>query len=56
MTNQDMQKAAQDDLKHLIHPQYFAPDHQDPIIFERGEGSWLYDYNGNKYLDGLSSL
>lgn len=56
MTNQDMQKAAQDDLKHLIHPQYFAPDHQDPIIFERGEGSWLFDYNGNKYLDGLSSL
>ena len=56
MTNKDMQQAAKDDLKHLIHPQYFAPDHQEPIIFERGEGSWLYDHNGNKYLDGLSSL
>ena len=56
MANNDIQQAAEDDLKHLIHPQYFAPDHQDPIIFERGEGSWLYDYNGNKYLDGLSSL
>ncbi|NLA36568.1 MAG: aminotransferase class III-fold pyridoxal phosphate-dependent enzyme, partial [Actinobacteria bacterium] len=25
-------------------------------IIERGEGSWLYDIHGKKYLDGLSGL
>ena len=22
-----------------------------PVVFERGEGVWLYDVNGKKYLD-----
>ncbi|RVU32182.1 MULTISPECIES: aspartate aminotransferase family protein [Neptunomonas] len=26
------------------------------VSFERGEGSWLYDTNGNKYLDALSGI
>ncbi len=28
----------------------------DPLIIEKGKGSWLYDDHGNKYLDGTSSL
>jgi len=27
-----------------------------PVSFERGEGVWLFDKNGNKYLDGLSGV
>src|SRR5690606_25558188 len=27
-----------------------------PVAFERGEGSWLYDTQGNKYLDALSGI
>ena len=56
MHKEDINQMIKDDLKHLIHPQYFAPDHQEPIIFEKGKGAWLYDYNGNKYFDALSSL
>lgn len=26
------------------------------VSFERGEGSWLYDTDGNKYLDALSGI
>ncbi|WP_066635121.1 adenosylmethionine--8-amino-7-oxononanoate transaminase [Desulfolucanica intricata] len=29
---------------------------EKPLIIERGEGSYLYDVEGNKYLDGISSL
>ena len=27
-----------------------------PVAFARGEGVWLYDVNGRKYLDFLSGL
>jgi putrescine---pyruvate transaminase len=29
---------------------------QGPVIFERGEGVYLYDTNGKRYLDGHASL
>lgn len=29
---------------------------EEPLIIERGEGSWLIDIDGNRYLDGISSL
>jgi len=44
------------DYQHLIHPQYFAPDHEHPVIFDHGEGVWLTDLRGRRYLDGLASL
>jgi adenosylmethionine-8-amino-7-oxononanoate aminotransferase len=28
----------------------------EPLIIERGRGSWLYDIDGNAYIDGVSSL
>ena len=49
-------RLVQDDLSHLLHPQYYAPDHSDPVIFDHGEGVWLTDVRGRRYLDGLSSL
>jgi adenosylmethionine-8-amino-7-oxononanoate aminotransferase len=33
----------------------YAPDHEIPIIV-RGEGCYVYDDRGNRYLDGLSAL
>ena len=45
-----------DDLAHLIHPQYFAPDHAHPVIYDHGEGVWLTDVEGKRYIDGLASL
>lgn len=29
---------------------------EDPIIIEKGEGCWLSDIHGNKYLDGNASM
>ncbi|HEV2613992.1 MAG TPA: aspartate aminotransferase family protein [Gammaproteobacteria bacterium] len=36
-----------------IMPTYFF---QLPIAFEKGEGIWLYDAEGKKYLDGLCGI
>ena len=27
-----------------------------PVAFERGEGAWLYDSEGNRYLDALGGI
>lgn len=29
---------------------------ENPMIIERGEGCWLYDIHGNRYLDGNASM
>ncbi len=44
------------DLAHLLHPQYYAPDHTHPVIYDHGEGVWLTDVRGRSYIDGLASL
>lgn len=46
------------DKAHLWHPftaqaDWFA---SDPLIIDRGEGCYLYDTDGNRYLDGVGSL
>ena len=33
----------------------YGPDHEIPIIV-RGEGCYVYDEHGKRYLDGLSGL
>lgn len=50
------------DLKHLWHPCTQMHDHdsagnmQVPMVpIVRGEGAWLIDADGNRYLDGISS-
>ena len=46
------------DKAHLWHP--FTPladwEASDPLVIERGEGVYLFDDRGNRYLDGVSSL
>lgn len=45
------------DLKYIWHPCSQMKDYEklNPIVIERGEGVWLYDIEGNKYLDCISS-
>jgi adenosylmethionine-8-amino-7-oxononanoate aminotransferase len=46
------------DDAHLWHP--FTPHSvyraEDPLLVESGEGNWLIDVDGNRYLDGVASL
>jgi adenosylmethionine---8-amino-7-oxononanoate aminotransferase len=46
------------DKQYVWHPftQMKAYRGEKPLIIERGEGSYLYDVEGKKYLDGYSSL
>src|SRR5260370_28131281 len=46
------------DREHVWHPftamQAYAAE--KPLIIERGEGCWLVDQDGNRYIDGVASL
>jgi len=46
------------DKQYVWHPFTQMRDwvHEDPIVMERGEGMYLYDVDGNRYIDGHSSL
>jgi adenosylmethionine-8-amino-7-oxononanoate aminotransferase len=47
------------DRRHVWHPftQHENWGGEDPIlVIDRAEGSWLFDTDGNAYLDGVSSL
>ncbi|WP_027181834.1 adenosylmethionine--8-amino-7-oxononanoate transaminase [Oleidesulfovibrio alaskensis] len=46
------------DAAHVWHPfTQMATWHEDaPLIIEKARGNWLVDTDGNRYLDGVSSL
>ncbi|MRJ03185.1 MAG: adenosylmethionine--8-amino-7-oxononanoate transaminase [Epsilonproteobacteria bacterium] len=54
MTNQELM---QRDLAHIWHPCTQMKDHETiPIIpIKRAKGVYLYDYDGNRYIDAISS-
>lgn len=37
------------------HAQTGSPAHLPLVPIARGQGAWLYDFDGNRYLDGISS-
>lgn len=48
------------DQSHIWHPftqmrDWCAPGHE-PLVLTRGQGSWVYDSRGRRYLDGNSSI
>lgn len=43
-------------LLHFARNGAYGPGGNDLVVLERGEGAYVWDSNGNKYLDGLSSL
>ena len=56
MEKQEIDRLLEADLAHQLHPQFHVRDHQDPVLFVRGEGALLWDAQGREYIDGLSSL
>lgn len=46
------------DIHYQLHPYTNAVKHRDigPRIIERGEGIYVYDDQGNKYLEGMAGL
>jgi adenosylmethionine-8-amino-7-oxononanoate aminotransferase len=53
----DSEVLAARDLRVLWHPCTQMKDHETlpPIAIKRGEGAWLEDYDGKRYLDAVSS-
>jgi adenosylmethionine-8-amino-7-oxononanoate aminotransferase len=58
MTEAEHQRLVELDRRHLWHPftQMQGWLEEEPVIVERGEGSYLVDTRGKRYLDGISSL
>ena len=56
MEKQEIDRLLEADLAHQLHPQFHVRDHQDPVLFVRGQGALLWDAQGREYIDGLSSL
>ena len=54
-SNEELEKW---DKEYFWHPftQMKVYREEDNVIVERGEGVYIYDINGNKYLDGVASL
>jgi adenosylmethionine-8-amino-7-oxononanoate aminotransferase len=46
------------DRRHVWHPftQMQDWERDEPIVIARGEGSWLIDTDGTRYLDGVASM
>ena len=44
------------DHQHLIHPLHHSAGHAAGRVWVRGEGSYLFDADGNRFIDGLSCL
>ena len=57
MTRLDNQQIAERDLRVVWHPCTQMKDHETlPLVpIARGEGPWLYDFDGRRYLDAISS-
>ncbi len=58
MSSAVYERLKHDDHRYVWHPftQMRAWMRDEPLIIERGEGNYLIDVNGRRYLDGVSSL
>ena len=54
----DKETLADWDKRYLWHPFTQMQDWlaEDPVIIERGEGCYLIDISGNRYIDGIASM
>ena len=46
----------QKDQAHMIHPLHHSAAHGAGKVWMKGEGSYLFDADGNRFIDGLSCL
>jgi adenosylmethionine-8-amino-7-oxononanoate transaminase len=58
MPQKRTKKLIADDKRYVWHPFTQMKEwlEEEPLVIERAKGSWLYDSEGRKYLDGVSSL
>jgi len=56
--NQDTSALRKCDKDYVWHPftQMSEWEESDPVVIVRGEGCWLIDSDGNRYLDGVGSI
>lgn len=52
----DANALQQKDQNTLLHPLHHPSTHDHPLIFERGEGIYLYTVDGKKVIDGFAGL
>lgn len=57
MSNSTKQELIEKDLKYIWHPCSQMKDYEEllPIVIESGKGAYLYDVDGKRYLDCVSS-
>ncbi|MEX3623346.1 aspartate aminotransferase family protein [Viridibacillus arvi] len=53
---QPTQSLVEKDLQNVWHHISAYNEKSQPMIVDSGEGAWIIDHNGNKYLDGMSGL
>ena len=55
---QHTQTLQQSDIKHYLHPYPNLSSHREvgPMVIDRGEGVYVYDTEGNRYIEGLGGL
>lgn len=58
LENPDSATLREYDRRYIWHPftQMREWEESDPIVIVRGEGCWLIDSDGNRYLDGVGSI
>ncbi len=58
MSDSDTKTLQEYDRKYVWHPftQMKEWEEEAPVVITRGEGSWLIDNDGNRYLDGVGSV
>jgi adenosylmethionine-8-amino-7-oxononanoate aminotransferase len=57
LTPDSLQRAAREHLLlHFTRNGAFGPDQTPLLVLERGEGPYVFDTAGRRYVDGLSSL
>src|ERR1700754_832125 len=55
-TDPPHEQAPRHRLMHFTRTGVFGPDGKPLLVLERGEGAYVFDTEGNRYFDGLSSL
>ncbi len=54
--NYDLDHLKKIDQETVLHPLHHPAFHENPLIFERGDGVWLYTVEGRKLMDGFAGL
>ncbi|ABB31812.1 adenosylmethionine-8-amino-7-oxononanoate aminotransferase [Geobacter metallireducens RCH3] len=58
MNTSDTKTLREYDRAHVWHPftQMKEWEESDPVVIVRGEGTWIVDSEGNRYLDGVAAI